>query len=265
MMFQFLEFLRVVAVGVIALSLFGTIFYKSVFLLSLSALLLISALIGLLVQPFLRAYHPYRTEVKAVPKHVERYIREALSTKTGQEPSTENDQLENALARAIYEFLYRTVDYSAFFTSRINEQIRFFYFYYFVALALRISIPCAIVALLAKGLCKYLQPESWAAAEFIQREFLLGIESLTYLAVGVAILAAIAYSLSIRFNSAAKGIIMTELYTRHIFLASEKERIKQLAGLARDDHVLMELFQRRIDKEKGVLAEKGRGGKRHRT
>ncbi len=263
-MFQFLEFLRVVAVGLIALGLFGAIFYTSLFLLPLSALLMISALVGLLIQPFLRAYHPYRNEVKGVPKHVELYIREALSAKSGQELSTENDELENALARAIYEFLYRTVDYSSFFTSRVNEQIRFFYFYYFVALALRISIPCSIVALLAKGFSKHLSLESWALAEFIQREFLLGIEGLTYLAVGVPILAAIAYFLSIRFNSAAKGIIITELHTRHVFLASEKERIKQLAEIAQDDDVLMELFQRQIDKEKGVLAEKKQRGTRRR-
>ncbi|HEC65326.1 MAG TPA: hypothetical protein ENI23_08530 [bacterium] len=255
-MFQFIEFLRVTAVGFIALGLFGTIFYKDLFSLSFPVLLLISILFGLLVQPFLRAYHPYREEVKAVIKHVESYIREVIPIGTKEEPGSKNSKLENALARAIYEFLYRTVEYSPFFTSRINEQIRFFYFYYFVGLSIKISIPCSISALLVRVLYEYTYLGSHPVLSFIKREFLLGIENMVYLVVAVVIFAAIAYLLSYRFSSTAKGIILSELYTRHVFLASEKKRIQELAKIAQEDDVLMSIFQQKIDKEKGILAKK---------
>lgn len=254
-MFQFIEFLRVVAVGIIALGLFGSIFCKSIFSLPFAALLMISTLFGLLVQPFLRAYHPYRNEVKAVIKHVESYIREVFPTGIKQESNYGNGELENALARAIYEFLYRTVEYSPFFTSRINEQIRFFYFYYFVGLSLRISIPCSIFALLLKWLYEHTCLGLYTSIKFIEKEFLLGIGNMIYVTVAVVIFAVIAYLLSSRFNSTAKGIILTELYTRHVFLASEKKRIQELAKIAQEDDMLMEIFRQRVDKEKGTLAK----------
>jgi len=256
-LFQFIEFLRVTAVGFIALGLVGGIFYKDLFSLSFPVLLIISILFGLLVQPFLRAYHPYREEVKAVIKHVESYVREVFSTGIKEESSSKDSgELENALARAIYEFLYRTVDYSPFFTSRVNEQIRFFYFYYFVGLSFKISVPCSIAALLTRILYKYTYLGSYTVLSFIEKEFLLGIENMVYLAVAVVIFAVIAYLLSYRFSLTAKGIILTELYTRHVFLASEKKRIQELAKIAQEDDVLMSIFQQKIDKEKGILAKK---------
>ena len=95
-MFGFVEFLRVVAIGFMAIGLFGAIFCKSIFQFPFSNLLILSALFGLLVQPFLRAYHPYRNEVKAVIKHVESYIREVLPTEALQYPNDESRKLENA-------------------------------------------------------------------------------------------------------------------------------------------------------------------------
>lgn len=255
-MFQFIEFLRVTAVGFIALGLCGGIFYKDLFSLSFPILLIISILFGLLVQPFLRAYHPYREEVKAVIKHVESYIYEVFSTRREQESGSMDGELENALARAIYEFLYRTVEYSPFFTSRVNEQIRFFYFYYFVGLSFKISIPCSIAALLIRVLYRYTYLGSYTVLSFIEKEFLLGIENMVYLAVAVVIFVVIAYLLSYRFSLTAKGIILTELYTRHVFLASEKKRIQELAKIAQEDDVLMSIFQQKIDKEKGIWAKK---------
>ncbi len=255
-MFQFLEFLRVVAVGLIALGLFGGIFWKSIFSLSFPVLLIISTLFGLLIQPFLRAYHPYRNEIKAVIKHVEDYIREVFPGGIRQESGFENNRLENALARAIYEFLYRTVEYSPFFTSRVNEQIRFFYFYYFAGLSLRVSVFCSIFALLIRILYEYTHLRSFMVLKFIEKEFLLGTGSMIYATVAVIIFALVAYLLSSRFNLTAKGIILTELYTRHVFLASEKKRIQELAKISQKDETLMEIFRQKIDKEKGTLSKK---------
>ena len=255
-MFQFIEFLRVVAIGIIALGLFGSIFCKSIFLISFPVLFMISTLFGLLVQPFLRAYHPYRDEIKAVIKHVESYIREVFPAGIKQELSSKNRELENALARAIYEFVYRSVEYSPFFTSRINEQIRFFYFYYFVGLSLRISAFCSIFALLVRILYEYTRLGSYATLRFIEKEFLLGMGNMIYVAVVVVVFAVIAYLLSSRFNLTAKGIILTELYTRHVFLTSEKKRIQELARIAQEDDMLMEIFRQKIDKEKGTLSKK---------
>jgi len=252
-MFGFVEFLRVVAIGFMAIGLFGAIFCKSIFQFPFSNLLILSALFGLLVQPFLRAYHPYRDEVKAVIKHVESYIREVLPTEALQYPNDEDGKLENALARAIYEFLYRTVEYSPFFTSRINEQIRFFYFYYFTSLCLKIGAVCAVIALVMRILYEYIGLQRIRGFTFIANEFLLGIPNTTQVIFISLVFSLIAYVLSRRFSLAARGIILTELYTRHVFLAYEKEKIQNLAQMAHKDGVLMNIVQRRIDKEKGIF------------
>jgi hypothetical protein len=76
---------------------------------------MISTLLGLLVQPFLRAYYPYRNEIKAVIKHVENH--RSFSYWNKKDSGFENDELENTL----YEFLYRTIEHSLFFTSKVNE------------------------------------------------------------------------------------------------------------------------------------------------
>ena len=255
-MFQFIEFLRVVAVGGLALGLFGVIFLKSVFSLSLPIFFMISTLFGLLIQPFLRAYHPYRKEVKAVIKHVENYIREVLLIRKKDCKGCESNELENALARAIYEYLYRTVEYSPFFTSRVNEQIRFFYFYYFAGLSLRLGALCSIFALLLRLFYEYTPLSYFKFLKFIEKEFLFGIGNIICTAVIVIIFALIAYLLSFRFNSTAKGIIYTELYTRHVFIMSEREKIQELAKQAQKDETLMEVFKQRIDKEKGIFPKR---------
>lgn len=164
-----------------------------------------------------------------------------------------NNGLENALARSIYEYLYRTVEYSPFFTSRVNEQIRFFYFYYFAGISLKIGILCSIFALIVRILYEYTKLGSFTIFEFIEKEFLLGIENIIHTAIAVTIFIFTAYLLSYRFNSSAKGIIFTELYTRHVLLASEKRRIQELAKMAQEDTTLMEIFRQKIDKEKGIL------------
>ncbi len=253
-MFGFIEFLRVVAVGLITLVLFGGIFFKSLFLLQTPGLLVIATLFGLLIQPFLRAYHPYRNEVKAVISHVESYIREIFPDEEKKNWSNSaNTKLENALARAIYEYLYRTVEYSPFFTSRVNEQIRFFYFYHFIYLSLIISIPCSFFAFLLKILYEYTHLKSFEALEFVKTEVLLGMENILYTAIIVVAFAVLAYFLSLRFKLTAKGIILAELYTRHVFLASEKKRIQELAKIAKEDNKLREIFKQKIDKEKGEI------------
>jgi len=255
-LFQFIEFLRVVAVGVITLGLFGGIFLKSVFSLSLPVLLMISTLFGLLIQPFLRTYHPYRKEVKAVIKHVENYIREVLPVRKREGQSFENNEFENALARSIYEYLYRTVEYSPFFTSRVNEQIRFFYFYYFAGLSFRIGAFCSIFALLVKVSYEYTPLGSLIFLRFIEKEFLFGIKNTIYAAIIVITFALVAYLLSFRFNSTAKGIIFTELYTRHVLLVSEKNKIQEMAKKAHEDETLMKIFKQKIDKEKGIFPKR---------
>jgi len=255
-LFQFIEFLRVVAVGIIALGLFGSIFLKSIFSLSLPVLLMISTLFGLLIQPFLRAYHPYRKEVKDVINHVEKYICEILPKQIKKDSSIKKSELENALARSIYEYLYRTVEYSPFFTSRVNEQIRFFYFYYFSGIASRISAFCSVFALLVRIMYEYTPLKSLTILSFVENEFLFGIKNIIQITIVVVIFAFLAYLLSFRFNSTAKGIMFTELYTRHVLLASEKDRIQKLAKKAQEDVTLMEIFKQKIDKEKGVLPKK---------
>lgn len=217
---------------------------------------MISTLFGLLVQPFLRAYHPYREEVKGVIKHVENYIREVLDTREVLGSNLENNELENALARSIYEYLYRTVEYSSFFTSRVNEQIRFFYFYYFAGLSLKIGIFCSIFALVVRILYEYTPLGSFAIREFIKKEFLFGTGNIIHASIAVTVFVLTAYFLSSRFSSTAKGIMFTELYTRHVLLVSEKKRIQKLAKKAQEDKTLMDIFRQKIDKEKGILPKK---------
>jgi len=252
-MFQFIEFLRVVVIGLISLGLFGIIFFRSLFTLSSSIFVIFAAILGLLIEPFLRAYHPYREEVKRVIKHVEDYIQEVLNLSGRDESKIKKIKLENALARAIYEFLYRKVEYSTFFTSRVNEQIRFFYFYYFAGTSLRIAIGCSIFALLVKLLIKYTALKTYCISKYVNREFLLGIENMIYAVILVSAFSLISYLLSIRFRSSAKGIIFTELNTRHVFLMYEKKNIQDLARIAKNDEILMKLFMQKIDKEKGII------------
>jgi len=41
-----------------------------------------------------------------------------------------------------------------------------------------------------------------------------------------------------------------------VFLTSEKKRIQELARIAQEDDMLMEIFRQKIDKEKGTLSKK---------
>jgi len=251
-MFQFLEFLRVVAIGTITLGLFGLIFCKSLFTCPVGILFAAAAVLGLLLQPFLRAYHPYRAQVKAVIAHVESYVSEVLR---GLPRESGEKKLENALARAIYEYLYRTVEYSPFFTARVNEQIRFFYFYYFVGIALRVAAPCAIAA---SGFLWIAKGTGLGESKLVTRlveELLLGIGNPAVAVPVVVVIGGLAIIGSTRFLRTARGIILTELYTRHVMLAAEQEKIRELASIAGTDVVLRELFSERLDKELGQWQE----------
>jgi hypothetical protein len=250
-MFEFLEFLRVVAIGAIALGLLGVIFFQSLFAGPAGLLLCGATMIGLLFQPFLRAHHPYRNDVKAVISHVETYIQEALEGAPTR--STACPQLDNALARAIYEYLYRTVEYSPFFTSRVNEQIRFFYFYFFVGKALRVGAASSFVALAFVWLAAGTRFGASEVGRAISHEFLMGIGRPWVALPFVVFFAGLCILGSRQFLNTARGIMLTELYTRHVMLAAEKERICALATLAHGDPVLKSMLRARFDKERGEL------------
>jgi len=252
-LFEFIEFLRVVAIGLITLILFGITFCKSVFYIDAAWILMISTVIGLIMQPFLRAYHPFRLDVRNVIKHVESYIKEVIP----QEEKTyleSNTKLENALARAIYEYCIRTFPDAATFTSRVNEQIRFFYFYYFVSIALKISSFCIILGVLIKVLNIYTNLSQFSPfiATIIRSEFLMGINNLICLVFASISYIVMSLLLAQRFYVTAKGIILNELDTRHVFLLDQKEKIQEIAKSAQKDKILIELFEKSVDKEKGA-------------
>jgi hypothetical protein len=252
-LFEFIEFLRVVAIGFISLILFGITFCKSVFYIEASWILMISTLLGLIIQPFLRAYHPFRSDVKSVIKHVENYINEVIPQEE-KTYSASDAKLENALARAIYEYCIRTFPSAATYTSRVNEQIRFFYFYYFISIALKISSFCIILGVLIKTVNIYtnLLQFSPFIAIIIKSEFLMGINSIVYLAFVSISYVAISLLLARRFYITAKGIILNELDARHVFLLDQKQKIQELAKSAQKDKILMDLFKKAVDKEKGT-------------
>lgn len=252
-MFEFIEFLRVVSIGLMSLILLGVTFYKSVFYIEGTWILIISALIGLIIQPFLRAYHPFRSDVMNVIKHVEIFIKEAIP----QEEKTNSSSivnLENALARAIYDYYIRTFQSSATFTNRVNEQIRFFYFYYFISIALKISSVCIAFVLLIKVTNIYTNLLNFSPfiVEVVKNEFLMGINNIVCLVFVSISYVVISFLLARIFYMAAKGIILNELDTQHMFLLDQKQKIQELARLIPKDDILIELFERAIDKEKGV-------------
>jgi len=216
-------------------------------------LLMISILLGLIIQPFLRAYHPFRSDVKNVIKHVENYIKEVIPQEEKID-STSDAKLENALARAIYEYCIRTFPSAATFTSRVNEQIRFFYFYYFISIALKISSFCIILGVLIKTVNIYttLLQFSPFIAMIIRSEFLMGINDIVYLAFVSISYVAVSLALSHRFYMTAKGIMFSELDTRHVFLLDQKQKIQEIAKSAQKDKILVDIFKKAVDREKGT-------------
>lgn len=252
-MFEFIEFLRVVAIGLISLILFGITFCKSVFYIGATWIFLVSILLGLIIQPFLRIYHPFRSDVKSIIKHVENYIQEVIPQEE-KTYSTSDAKSENALARAIYEYCIRTFPSAATFTPRVNEQIRFFYFYYFISIAFKISSFCIILGALIKTLNIYTTSFQFSPfiATLIRSEFLMGINNIVHLAFLSISYVAISLSLAHRFYATAKGIIFNELDTRHVFLLDQKQKIQEIAESTQKDKILIDLFKKIVDKEKGT-------------
>jgi hypothetical protein len=250
-LFEFIQFLRVVAIGLISLILFGVTLYKSVFYIEATWIIMISTLLGLIIEPFLRAYHPFRKEIRKVIKHVEIYIKEAILQE--DEKLLSNIKTENALARAIYEYCIRTFQSAETFTTRVNEQIRFFYFYYFISIALKISSLCIVFVLLIKGVTyTNLLQFSPSIMGFVRNEFLMGINnvvSLIFISISFIVASLL---LAHRFHMTAKGIILNELDTRHIFLLDQKQKIQNLARLAQKDEMSFRIFKEAVDKEKGI-------------
>ena len=214
---------------------------------------MISTILGLIIQPFLRSSHPFRKEIKGVIKHVEMYIQKAISE--GRKPGElARGEGENALARAIYEYCIRTFESAETFTARVNEQIRFFYFYYFISVALKVGLIGILLVLSLKAVDLYtnLLKSSPLLEKVIRNEFLLGIQDIIFLIIITGSYAFLSLFLARKFYATAKGIILNELDTRHVFILAQKERIQEMANLAREDEVLLEIFKKTVDKEEGL-------------
>lgn len=252
-MFEFIEFLRVIAIGFMSLALLGLIFYKSIFGLDATWIAMISAILGLILQPFLRAYHPFRKEIKRVIKHVEIYMGEALSGEMKSE-LIHDSETENALARAIYEYCIRTFASAETFTVRVNEQIRFFYFYYFISVALKASSLGILLVFSIKGIAEYTNFLRFSplVLRIVKDEFLMGIQGVFHVSIVTTGYMIVALLLARRFFATAKGIMLNELDTRHVFLLEQKKKIQELARSAQNDEILVEIFKQKVDKEKGL-------------
>jgi len=109
-MFGFLEFVRVIGIGFISLSIFSVAFCKDLLRADAAWLIVLATVLGLMIQPFLRAHHPYRGLVHQVIQHVEAFIKEIGDAPAGADPSEKSFEGENALARAIYEHCIRSAE-----------------------------------------------------------------------------------------------------------------------------------------------------------
>jgi hypothetical protein len=250
--FGFLEFLRVVGVGVVTLLLLSVAVWKNILYLEVGWFLTLATLLGLIIQPFLRAYHPYRRHIHDVIRHVENYVSEAL----GQTHNINNHtqakaQTESSLARAIYEHCIRNADPQQL--QRIDEQIRFFYFYYFLSIAFRSGFLLLAVATACKLLAKQVSVAAFwpAGAHWVETQFLLGLPNISSLLLLAVYYPAFVLFLSNKFAGTARGIILAELDARHIFLLTRKSEIQKLAKQAGQDPNLATMAVRRIDKETG--------------
>ena len=250
-MFGFLEFLRVVSVGLVSLLLVSIALWKDLLRLELGWLLLIATLLGLLIQPFLRAYHPYRRQIHDVIRHVENYVSEALGQDPDQSRAHSRVEREPALARAIYEHCIRTADPQLL--QRVNEQIRFFYFYYFLSVAFRIAFfllvgSAVLKALMSQDRIAKLWP-AWGL--WAKTQCLMGLSSMWALSMIIGFYVVFVLFLSRRFAGTAKGIILSELDARLVFLLTRKKEIQLIAKQAANDPSLSHLLGRKIDKETG--------------
>jgi len=141
--------------------------------------------------------------------------------------------------------------------NRINEQIRFFYFYYFLSVAFRIGIFLLGAAILMKFLTAYTVLASRApiASVWVKTQCMLGLPPIESLVVFASYTLIFGWSLSGIFARTAEGIIVSEMDARHVFLVSHKSEIQEIAKRSMSDPFLASMLLRRIDKEKGVSKE----------
>ncbi len=232
---DFNSFLRLTAIGLVVLFLSGVLVAASMFSAILdrgaggvSAFIVASTLFGLILEPLFRR-HPRRREVKRIYDHVAALVVDEV----GEERAPEGEHLE-LVAKSVYEYVIWTFAGTETYMQRVNQQVRYAYFYFalhrlylwFGGAALAVWVVKAFVrpgAPLADLLPGPIEPAD------VDMELLLGTDEMGLALAAILVLIAGLWFPARFFYRTADNTILVELDSRHLVLLANEDTIRELA------------------------------------
>ncbi len=233
---------RVAANGFILIISFGAILNCDVFALSLSDLSLASLIVGILTEPFLIHFHPFKARPVVFYRHLKTIVAAQLSTPAFR--ATQNQKLENAYLKALWEYTLRMHKDAERFATVVSKQTRLALFYVLTEMILRIAPAITLLAIAAKLLV--LGPLSAAVPvavrSYVRDNLLLGISSpIQVVSVGLAMFTG-CLLLRRQYTNFAALQYLVEFDYLDTYLTMNREVLIQNAKQMADDPELLRIL-----------------------
>jgi hypothetical protein len=261
------SFLRILGIGFLATVLSALLCFHSslTYLTSQSSApllwIVVAMTVGSFLEPLIRK-HPLQAEVAAIYGHVRRLIVDEAQALYGLTPPRElksiphldapsgkltNPALYDLLAKSLYEYVIWTFPGSATYTARVNQQVRYAYYYIGIWTLYKYGVVLAVPVLLLKWLVlnpdnriSHLLLYSTINLDTLNSQLLLGSNNFLYtLIVSVSAIVIIA-PLAIFFRRLGCSTMLVELYSRHAIIATNAESIRSAARKILTDPFLLE-------------------------
>jgi hypothetical protein len=238
-------------------------------------------IVGLLVEPLLR-HHPLRREVQAIYEQIRRIITAETNVlsldnhshgvaQTSHPQGCENpvdilgSDFLSVLAKSIYEYVIWTFPGTDTYMRRVNQQIRYAYFYCSLWFIYKGAVYAALLSLCLKFLfhqrgnvlvamiCTFVNTDR------IDHQLLMSVPPYPA-AIALLLLILVGYFPARFFYSIGQETMIVELYSRHIVLLQNTDLIRRIARNILSDPELLRTY---ADRAAGLQSNSNSGYRRY--
>lgn len=235
------EMLRFTIMGFILIFFIGIFLYSRIFKFNAVLLIFSSYVLGLIFSPVARKYHPFRNRIKTVIDHT----KEIMKGKSIMELPSE--KYENALARAIYDYVLLSKGKSHFI-EKIHRDVGFFYFYLYIYYLFIFGIGLGLISFTIKilAISGYLSSN---LSLRIKDNFFLGINNLWELIILLLALVVLLYFFLTISKRTAEARLDYVLNMQHVFVANNKGIFQEVFDKIKDNAIIKKIGKIELDKE----------------